>query len=349
MTTPALSYDQFLHTITGTIQQARIQVSRVINRELTLLYWKLGRQIVEAQKENHWGDAIVEQLSIDLMRQFPGKSGFSTRNLWHIRQFYSEYANHPILQSLIAEIPWTQNVKIMLYVHDMAAREYYLKATAEMGWSARVLEHQIKAQCYERHKLAPKQHNFAEALPEHLAEQADLSLKDSYMLDFLGIKEPILEAALESRMVQKITEVILEFGQGFAFMGNQYRIKANNTEYILDLLFYNRRLQCLVAVELKVGAFKPEYAGKMNFYLNLLDDFVREPTENPSIGIILCSSRDRFDIEYALRGINKPMGISEYQLTKEVPESLQDVLPSAEQLETTLRKELGDLAEDDSQ
>ena len=342
-TTPSVAYDLFLNDITGTIQNARIQAARVVNRELTLLYWELGRQIVTAQKDNDWGDSVVEQLSVDLMKCFPGKSGFSKGNLWMMRRFYKEYVDFPILQTLSEEIPWSQNVAILSHVHDMEARRYYIEATIEMGWSARVLALQIKSQCYERHKLAPKQHNFNKALPEHLAEQADLSLKDTYMLDFLGIKEPVLEAAIEKRMVHKITEVILEFGQGFSFMGNQYRIKANNTEYFLDLLFYNRDLQCLVAIELKAGAFKPEYAGKMNFYLNLLDDFVRKPHENPSIGIILCSSRNRFEVEYALRSTNKPVGVSEYQLTKTIPDALKDVLPTAEELVNTLNKELESL------
>lgn len=339
---PSTAYDQFLTSITGTIQTARIQVARVVNRELTLLYRDIGKKIVEAQEKHGWGKSIVEQLSVDLMKQFPGRSGFATRNLWFMKQFYSEYVNCSILQSLTAEIPWTQNVTILTYVHDMEARRYYIESTIEMGWSARVLGHQIKTQAYERHRLAPKQHNFEKALPEHLVEQADLALKDNYMLDFLGIQKPVVEAALESRIVQKITEVILEFGKGFAFMGNQYRIKANNTEYLLDLLFYNRHLKCLVAIELKVGAFKPEYAGKMNFYLNLLDDFVRHPDENPSIGIILCSGRNRFEVEYALKGINKPVGVSEYQLTPNAPESLQNVLPDVEILEHALNKELED-------
>ncbi len=186
-------------------------------------------------------------------------------------------------------------------------------------------------------------HNFQKALPSHLAEQADLALKDSYVLDFLGIKKPILEAELESRMIEKIREVILEFGYGFSFIGNQYRIQAGEKEYFLDLLFYNRRLQALVAIELKIGSFRPEYAGKMNFYLNLLDDFVREPGENPSIGIILCSGRDRFEVEYALRGLEKPMGVSEYQLTKILPKGLQDKLPNVGSLEKELERELSDI------
>ncbi len=333
---PSIAYDQFLNAIAGTIQTARIQAARLVNRELTRLYWDLGRQIVEAQQQHGWGKSVVEQLSADLMNQFPGKTGFSSRNLWLMRQFYNGYVDYPNLQTLSAEIPWSQNVEIMTHVHGMEAKRYYIEATMEMGWSARVLALQIKAQTYERHRLAQKQHNFEKVLPAHLAEQADLALKDSYMLDFLGIQGPVLEAALESRLVQNITSVILEFGKGFAFMGNQYRIKANDTEYLLDLLFFNRHLKCLVVFELKIGIFKPEYAGKMNFYLNLLDDFVKQRDENPSIGIILCSGRNRFEVEYALKGINKPVGVAEYHLTQIPPKPLQEVLPTVERLEHAL-------------
>jgi len=336
-------YTLFLTAIKDCILQARIQVSRVLNRELTVLYWSIGEQIAISQEKHQWGESIVEQLSRDLRESFPGQSGFSSRNLWSMRKFYLEYVDDPILQTLSAEIPWSQNLTILTHVKERDAREYYIKATTEMGWTVNILINQIKAQAFERHYLVKKQHNFQKALPSHLAEQADLALKDSYVLDFLGIKKPILEAELESRMIEKIREVILEFGYGFSFIGNQYRIQAGEKEYFIDLLFYNRRLQALVAIELKIGSFRPEYAGKMNFYLNLLDDFVREPGENPSIGIILCSGRDRFEVEYALRGLEKPMGVSEYQLTKILPKGLQDKLPNVGSLEKELERELSDI------
>lgn len=244
------------------------------------------------------------------MQQFPGNSSFAPRNLWWMRQFYIEYYNDTIMKQLVTEIPWGHNIAIMSKITDMKAREYYIKATIELAWSRNVLVHQIKSMAYERHTSIEKQNNFEAVLPEHLAEQADLAMKESYILDFLAIKDPIIEAHLEQQMVIKIKQVIMELGFGFAFVGNQYRIKTPTNDYFIDLLFYNRYLKCLVAVELKVGAFKPEYAGKMNFYLNLLDDFVRAEDDNPSIGIILCSERDKFEVEYALRGLNKPVGIA---------------------------------------
>jgi predicted nuclease of restriction endonuclease-like (RecB) superfamily len=244
------------------------------------------------------------------------------------------------LKQLVAEIPWGQNLLIMKKVKDIHARLYYIVSTARCGWSRDVLLNQIKADAYGRHRLKDKQHNFPNTLPGHLAEQADEAVKDSYMLDFLGITKPVLEREMERRMVNRIRDVLIEFGHGFAFMGNQYRIKTETKEYFIDLLFYHRKLKCLVATELKMGEFKPEYAGKMNFYLNLLDDYIREDDENPSIGIILCAERDRLEVEYALRGIDKPVGVAEYNLTKELPRELQDKLPSVEDIKAEILKEM---------
>jgi predicted nuclease of restriction endonuclease-like (RecB) superfamily len=258
-----------------------------------------------------------------------------------MRQFYIEYRDCPDLLQLAREIPWFSNVTILSKVKDYCAREYYLKATAEMGWSRNVLLNQIKAGAFERHVLIPKHHNFDKALPAHLAEQAEKSMKDVYVLDFLGIAQPVLERELEDRMVAAIKDVLLELGYGFSFLGNQYKIKVRDKEYSIDLLFYHRRLRCLVAIELKAGSFQPEYAGKMNFYLNLLDAHVREEGENPSLGIILCADRDSLVVEYALRGIPKPIGVAEYRLTKRLPRSLRGKLPEARELEREILRELG--------
>ncbi len=334
-------YLSFLDEVKSHIRETRIRFARTVNKELIHLYWWIGRGIAEKQEQLGWGKSVVEQLSLDLRRTFSGRAGFSAQNLWYMRQFYLEYRDDKNLQQLVGEIPWGQNLVILSRVKDSEARRYYLEATIEMGWSRNVLLHQIQSQAYERHRLSGKQHNFRRALPEHLAEQADLAMKDVYMLDMLGVAEPMLEAQLEARIVEKIKVVMLELGYGFAFIGNQYRIVANEREYFIDLLFYNRRLRALVAFELKAGRFKPEYAGKINFYLNLLDDYVREDGENPSIGIILCSERDHFEVEYALRGIDKPVGVSEYRLTRELPPELRNKLPDARELENEIRREMG--------
>jgi len=241
----------------------------------------------------------------------------------------------------LQKFPGGQNLVILGQVKDYQAREYYLKSTRDMGWTRNVLEIQIKSQAYERHIVEKKDHNFQTALPIHLAEQADKAMKSVYMLDTLGLTQPVLEAQLEESMVGKIKEVMLELGYGFAFISNQYRIVSpGGTENFIDLLFYNRRLQCLIAVELKTGKFKPEYAGKMNYYLNLLDDFVKEPWENPSIGIILCASKNHVDVEYALRGIDKPVGVSEFTLSRSLPKALRDKLPNAKEIEKEILRQM---------
>jgi predicted nuclease of restriction endonuclease-like (RecB) superfamily len=344
VSTVALSgvgYAELLQQIKTAVTESRLRVQRVVNRELIELYWKIGKEIVERQEREGWGKSVVEQLSRDLCDEFPGMQGFSARNLWDMRRLYEEYQNAPNLRQLVAVIPWGQNLLILNSVKDLTARAYYLRMTGECGWSRNVLLNQIKAKAYERHVLAPKQHNFAETLPEHLAEQADEAMKDVYMLDFLGISKPVLEREMERRMVNRIRDVILELGYGFTFIGNQYRVTLEEREYFIDLLFYHRKLQCLVAIELKSGNFKPEYAGKMNFYLNILDDLVREPEENSSIGIILCAGSKRIEVEYALRSINKPVGVAEYTLTHDLPKELAGKLPNASQIEAEILRELG--------
>lgn len=335
------NYLNLLQEAREKVQIARIQTARAACQQQMALYWWFGQQIVTAQEKYGWGRSIVENLSKDLKRTFGGSIGFSSQNLWYMRQFYLEYKEYPNLQRLVGEIAWGSNLDIFSKVKDLKAREYYLNAVRDQGWTRSVLVMQIKSQAYERHLLVKKQHNFEKALPEHLAEQADRTMKDIYMLDTLGFTEPVLESVMENRMVTKIKNIMLELGYGFTFIGNQYRIVAKGNEYFIDLLFYNRKLKSLVAMELKTGKFQPEYAGKMNFYLNLLDDFVREPDENPSIGIILCSERDKFEVEYALRGLNKPVGVSEFRLTKTLPIEWADKLPRPDELKNEIMRELG--------
>ncbi|OQY97620.1 MAG: hypothetical protein B6D35_14400 [Candidatus Brocadia sp. UTAMX2] len=338
---PARQYAEFLANIKRTIQQARTRAYYGANKELIGLYWNIGREIAERQEREGWGKSVVERLSRDLREEFPGLSGYSSQNLWYMRQFYTEYRDYSNLQQLVGEIPWGQNLIILSKVKNIKEREFYLRLTIKSGWSRNVLLNQIKAKAYERQVMSNKQHNFTETLPEHIAQQADEAMKDVYMLDFLGIGKPVVEREMERRMVNKIRDVILELGYGFSFIGNQYRIKLNDKEYFIDLLFFHRKLRSLVAIELKAGSFQPEYTGKMNFYLNLLDDLVKEADENPSIGIILCADRDRVEVEYALRGIDKPVGVAEYVLTKKLPKNLIGKLPDSRVIEAEILKELG--------
>lgn len=334
-------YLQLLNEAWQKITSTRIQIAKAASRSQFELYWWFGEQIVAAQNKYGWGKSVIEQLAKDLRHTFPETTqGFSARNLWDMRRFYITYNELPNLRQLVAEIPWGQNLVILNSVKDLAARQYYLEMTREQGWTRSTLVMQINSQAYERHLLSHKQHNFTETLPEHLAKQANNTMKDIYMQDTLGLTPPVHEAEIENRMVARIKTVMLELGYGFSFIGNQYRIIANGNEYFIDLLFYNRRLQSLIALEIKKGKFEPEYAGKMNFYLNLLDDFVREPYENPSIGIILCSERNHFEVKYALRGVRNPVGVAEFRLSKSLPAELLDKLPNPKELEQEIMREL---------
>ena len=324
-------YLPFLEEIKGKIKSARIQAYRRVNKEIILLYWDIGKKIVERQEQFGWGKSVVEKLSADLKKEFPDLSGYSARNLWDMRRLYLEYKDNEKLRRLVAEIPWGQNLVIMYRVKDYREREFYIRKTFEYGWTRDVLIHQIEAGAHLEIN-AKKMHNFPQVLPEHLAEQADKALKDSYILDFLDISKPLQERQLEQKLIVRFKDFIAELGLGFCFIGSQYKIKLDDKEYFIDLLFFHRKLRSLVAIELKVGEFKPEYAGKMNFYLNLLDDFVRLPEENPSIGIIICKDRNRFEVEYALKRINAPIGVSGYKLTRKLPTNIQKELPTVEEL-----------------
>lgn len=320
-------YRYIVDLIKHEILSARFQVVKTLTKEHIGLYWRIGKIILEKQKEEGWGKSVVEKISSDLQKDYPESEGYSARNLWDMRRFYSRYSKNEKLRQLVAEIPWGQNLLILTKIKNDKEAEFYLSATKEYGWSRNVLLNQIKAQAYKRALSEHKTHNFQTALPDFLSEQADEALKSEYNLEFLGLKEGVRERELENKMIEKIRDVIMEFGAGFAFLGNQFKIKLGEKEYFIDLLFFHRKLQCLVAIELKVGEFKPEYAGKLNFYLEILDNTEKAENENPSIGILLCAEKDTLEVEYALRTANKPIGVAEYQLTKDLPKKYKRFLP----------------------
>ncbi len=335
------AYQQLLSQIKATIRAERTRAIQQVTRSLITAYWEIGRQIVESQEHHGWGKSIVEQLSKDLQRDFPGQSGFSARNLWDMRRFYETYKDFPNLRQLVAEIPWGHHLLVLQRSQSPAEREYYIRAIAAMGWSRNVLLNQIKAEAFERQAILPKATNFKQTLPEHLAEQANEAIKSSYSLEFLNINEPILERELEEQLLQNLRDFLLELGYGFSFIGNQYPISLGDKSYRIDLLFFHRKLRSLIAIGLKMGAFQPEYAGKMNFYLELLDERVELREENPSIGIILCAEKDYLEVEYALRTGTKPMGVAEYQLSSHLPKELSGQLPSPEEISQELQKRSG--------
>jgi predicted nuclease of restriction endonuclease-like (RecB) superfamily len=375
--TPILAtpeYRQFIEDLKTRVTAARLSAARAVNRELILLYWDIGRAIVEKQHTLGWGESVVEMVSADLGREFPGVRGFSVRNIWYMRRFFEVYGTtdflqqaaadlknipknlrirrQPVtkfesgadtanfLQQLVAEIPWGHHLLILDKLNDPAARLYYLRATARFGWSRNVLLNQIKAGAYERAVTEKKTHNFPRALPEYLAEQADEMLKSSYNLEFLGIRREVKERELEDRLISRLQAFLLELGYGFCFVGRQHRIAVGQKEYFIDLLFYHRFLKALVAFELKVGPFEPEYAGKMDFYLNLLNDKERAADDQPSMGIILCAEKDDVEVEYALMTKRNPIGVAVYCLQSKLPGELKGKLPTAKQLSEVVRATL---------
>jgi len=361
-------YRAFLSGIKNRITIARIQAARSINRDLIDLYWDMGRGIVEKQSTKGWGDSVVQKLSRDLQREFPSMTGFSARNIWDMRRFYLAYcepeilrqavavfkkndivnkhlwgeAPEEILRQLVAEIPWGHHLILLGKVQDPAARIFYLRSTRHFGWSRNVLLNQIMAQTFERSQAKGKTHNFQTALPSYLAEQADEALKSSYNLEFLGIKKEVTERRFEERLVERVQRFILELGYGFCFVGRQHRLLLGSKEYFIDLLFYHRFLKALVAFELKTGPFLPEYAGKMDFYLNVLNEKERAPTDNPSIGIILCAQKDDLDVEFSLKSKGNPIGVASYRLTSKLPKEFRGQLPTERQLLTVVKESMGD-------
>jgi len=331
-------YKTFFKEIKERIHRAQYDALKSVNKELIKLYWDIGKSIVAKQEKLGWGKAIVETLAKDLQKEFPGIQGFSVQNLWNMRQFYSSYKDNPKLQPMVGEISWTKNVIIMQRCKDVLQREFYIKITKKYGWTKDVLINQLEAGAFER--FMANQTNFDKAVLERYRHQAKLAVKDEYTFDFLELNEEHTERELEQALLGRIRKFLIEMGGYFTFVGNQYRLEIDGVEFFIDLLLYHRQLRCLIAIELKVGAFKPEYAGKMQFYLSALNDTVRLPEENPSIGIILCKEKSRTFVEYALKDSKKPIGVSTYKLTSKLPRELKKYLPAPEEMIKRL-EELG--------
>ena len=329
-------YKVFLQEIKQRVYSAQYDALKAVNKELIALYWDIGKMIIDRQKKEGWGKAVVEKLASDLQKEFIGMRGFSVQNLWYMRQFYMEYRGSQKLQPMVGEISWSKHIVIMGRCKDSLEREFYIRMTRKFGWTKNVLIHQIDNQTYEKTIL--NQTNFDKALPTNIRNQAKLSVKDEYTFDFLELGEEHGELEIEHALMEKINRFLIEMGGVFTFAGNQFRIEINGKEFFIDILLYHRRLKCLVALELKVGEFKPEYAGKMQFYLSALDDLVKIRGENPSMGIILCKFKDRTIVEYALRESKKPIGVATYKIISRLPKDLKRELPSPEQMGQLLKE-----------
>jgi predicted nuclease of restriction endonuclease-like (RecB) superfamily len=340
-------YQDWLNTIKQRVVSARLRVALAANRELILFYWELGAQIAEKQAQSQWGDKLIAQLSADLQKSFPDLKGLSTSNLKYCLRFFHFYRSTPTLaepknppepfgQQAVDQIPWGHNILIFTKCSNTTEAGFYITQTIEQGWSRDVLALQLKSRLHERAGKAIT--NFSRTLPAPQSDLAQQTLKDPYTFDFMAMTAPYNELDVERQLTQHITQFLLELGKGFAFIGRQYHLEVAGNDYYLDLLFYHVTLKCYVVVELKNRRFIPEYAGKLNFYLSAVDSLLKREDDQPTIGLLLCRDKNNIEVEFALRDMNKPMGVSEYTLVETLPDNLKGALPTVEEIELDLQQ-----------
>ncbi len=328
-------YLKIVKQVKQEIAKAQYKATVQVNKELIMLYYNIGKTI-NAQKS--WGNKFIDNLAKDIKLAYPNSTGFSVRNLKYMAKFADAYGDYEKVQQVVAQIPWGQNLVLLDKVSDIKVREWYAKETLKNSWSRNVLVHQIETKLYERQVLVGKITNFEEKLPKPQSELAIQTIKDPYIFDFIPFKEDMLEKDIENALIKQITSLLLELGTGFAFMGNQYHLNVGGDDFYLDLLFYNINLRSYVVVELKTGEFKPEYAGKLNFYLTAVDNILKKENDNPTIGLLLCKSKNNLVAEYSLKDISKPIGVSEYKVTGNLPKEFEKTLPSIEDIKNRVNK-----------
>lgn len=330
-----ISYSDWLKGIKERVRIARVKVAFAANNELLLFYWDLGKMMDELSNTAQWGNNWIQDLSKDLRQEFPDMEGFSKTNLYNIKRLYQFYKNDEFFHQLGGKIPWRHHVEIFTKVTSLDEAHFYILESIENGWSRDVLALQVKTQLFQRQGKSIS--NFKHTLPDPLSDLVQQTLKDPYVFDFLTMSKPFHEKDIERQLIAHITKFLLELGKGFAFIGQQYHLEIGETNYYLDLLFYHTKLKCYVVIELKNTKFIPEYAGKLNFYLSAVDSLVKQEDDKPTIGILLCRNKNNIETEFALRDINKPMGVSEFQLTEILPDDLKSSLPSIEEIENEFR------------
>ncbi|MGI0494317.1 PDDEXK nuclease domain-containing protein [Alkalinema pantanalense CENA528] len=336
---PAGLYEQTLLDLKRRIRSAQVRAALAVNQELLLLYWQIGKTILEQQQREGWGTKVIDRLARDLKQEFPSLGGLSSRNLKYMRAFADAYPDSEFVQRCVAQIPWRHNLVLLDKLKRPEERVWYAQQALENGWSRDVLALQVESDLYRRQGNAVT--NFDRTLPQPQSDLAQQLIKDPYHLEFLTLGKDAQERDLETALITHIRDFLLELGVGFAFVGSQYRLEVEGDEFFVDLLFYHLKLRCYVAIELKMTDFKPEYSGKMNFYVAAIDDLLRHPSDNPTIGIILCRDKKKTIAEYALRNVNSPIAISTHHL----PKQLEDQLPTIEQLETEINSVVSELAE----
>jgi predicted nuclease of restriction endonuclease-like (RecB) superfamily len=334
LTSDPKGYRDLLALLTTRIRTAQLRASMAVNQELVVLYWGIGNEILTRQRENGWGTKVIERLAKDLRGEFPEMHGLSPRNLGYMKAFAEAWPDQAILQQLVAKLPWGHNVRLLDAVKNTGERIWYAEQAIANGWSRNVLVLQIESQLYRRQGKALT--NFDRTLPPPQSDLAQQITKDPYNFDFLTLAAKAREKDLEAGLLEHIRKFLLELGIGFAFVGSQYPLEVGGEDFRIDLLFYHLRLRCFVVIDLKMGPFKPAYTGQMNFYLSAIDELLRHETDQPTIGLILCKSKNQIVAEYALRDMTKPLGISEFHHLEQLPDQLEGSLPTIEALEAEL-------------
>jgi predicted nuclease of restriction endonuclease-like (RecB) superfamily len=332
------NYRSILADLKKKIKLARQRAVIVVNTELLMVYWEIGNTIMQQQKKEGWGKKIIERLAKDLKLEFPEMTGLSERNLMYMQQFAGVWPHFPFTQAPLAKLSWYHHITLLDKIKDHQTRVFYLHKAIENGWSRNVMLRQIEGNLHIRQGQAIT--NFEATLPKSDSDLAKETLKNPYLFDFLSIAEQIPEQDLEKVLILHIKKFLLELGRGFAYVGNQYNLRIEDDEYFLDLLFFNYHLNCFVVFELKVGQFKPEYAGKLNFYINIIDEQMKTALHKPTIGVLLCKTPNKTVVKFALKGINSPIGIAEYELTNVLPKQLKAEMPTVKELEQELDKEI---------
>lgn len=328
------NYFKLLDSIKEEVTSARWRAIESANKSLILMYYNIGKMLLENKK---YGSSFIDNFAKDLKMVFPDIKGMSPRNLRYMQKFAKEYDDPYFLQEVLAKLSWNHNLMLLDKIDDIEVRKWYAEKAVNNGWSSTVMAHQIKLNLYERQAiLENKTENYKETLPVEISDKAREMLKDPYIFDFLSYREDMKELEIENELTSNITKLLLELGNGFAFIGRQYHIEVGNKDYYLDLLFYNLKVKSYVVVELKTTEFKPEYAGKLNFYLSAVDKYIKSDTDNPTFGILLCREKDKITAELALKDINKPIGVSEYKLLSDLPDYLNNTLPNISDIEKRL-------------
>ncbi len=316
------------------ITDAQYRAAVHVNADLLLLYYEIGCII---NRHKSWGNKFIDNLAADIRMAFPKSKGYSVRNLKYMAKYAETYPDRKFVQTISAQIPWSHNVAILEKVKDADSRIWYIRKTAENGWSHSVLVHQIESGLYRRQVLAEKVSNFETRLPPSQSELAVQTMKDPYVFDFISFRDDMVERDIEQALIHDVTQLLLELGTGFAFLGNQYHLNVGGDDFYIDLLFYNLNLRCYVVIELKAGDFKPEYVGQLNFYLSAVDGILKKEEDHPSIGLLLCKSKNNLVAEYSLKDISKPIGVSEYEITGHLPDDLRKQLPSVEDIRKRIK------------